>query len=310
LRSDTPAELLRASRALLDGARPEQIIPGASAEKGVHISHSVVIHPTARITPPVVIGSDCSIGPGAHVGPYVAIGERTILGDHTTLENAVVFPGTYVGPHLELTNVVVDHSSLAYRDGKGSVPVPDSFLLSTSDGVGAGHALRLFFRRFCGAVTLFLTFPLILFFFLIGKLCGVSKPIRRIDAVSLPAPADPALWKTFPYYEFDVATSGRWGRLVRGLRLTRLPTLCNVISGAVAWIGLRPLTPAELSALPTDWRQIYRSSKIGIIRLSELDEAHAGEVADDQIYSSEAYYAATDSFKTDMGIFWRAIWRR
>ncbi|HLX62651.1 MAG TPA: sugar transferase [Planctomycetota bacterium] len=310
LSADSPAALLQSSHAILDGARPEQLIPGASAEKGVYISHSVVIHPTVRVTPPVIIGADCHLDRGAEIGPYAVIGERTILGAHTTLEDAVVFPGTYIGPHLELAHVVVDHRSLAFRDAKGSVPVPDQFLLSASEDIGVGRALRNFFRRLFAILFLLLLSVPILLTYLLGLVMGARRPLRRIEAVSLPAAADPALWQTFHYYEFDTTRRGAWEWLVTALRLRRLPTLWNVVRGEAAWIGLRPLTPAEMSALPTDWRQLYASGKIGIVRLAELDQIHAGENSDDQIYSSEAYYVATDSVRTDLRIFWRAIWKR
>lgn len=310
LRSSSPAELLKASRAILDGKRPEQLLPGASAEKGVYISHSVVIHPTAHVTPPVLIGANCSIERGAQIGPYAVVGERTILGAHTILDNAVVFPGTYVGPHLELSSVVVDHSSLAYPDAKGAVPVPDPFLLSSNDAMGIATVLRIFFRRLFGVLLLVLLAPLTALFYVLGRVMGAGNPLRRIEAVCLPAAADPALWKTFHYVEFNTGGRGAWRRLVRALRLTRLPTLWNVAWGEVAWIGLRPLSANDMSALPTDWRHLYGSGKVGIVRLAELDEKYAADNPEDQVYSSEAYYVATDCIKTDLRIFWRAIWRR
>ena len=308
LRSGTPAELLQSTRALLDGLRPDQLVPGACAEKGVYISRNVVLHPTVRITPPVVIGADCNIDRGARIGPYAVIGDKTILGAHTTLENAVVFPGTYIGPHLELSDVVVDHNSLAYGDNKGAVPVPDPFLLSTSESDSFTATLRHFARRLFAALSLLLLSIPILGFYLLGRLMGVKKPLRCIDAVSLPATADPAIWSTFRYCEFDVTERSLWSRGIRFLRATRLPTLWNVVCGKVAWVGLRPLTVAEMSALPTDWRQLYGSGKVGIVRLAELDRTFDGDDPDDQVYSSEAFYVATSSWRTDLAILWRGLW--
>jgi dTDP-glucose pyrophosphorylase len=310
LRSSTPAELLQASRAIFDGQRPDQLVPGASAEKDVYISHSVVIHPTAHVTPPVLIGSHCSIERGAQIGPYAIVGERTILGAHTTLDHAIVFPGTYVGPHLELSHVVVDHHSLAYPDGKGAVPVPDPFLLSANEALSAGAIVRELIRRVLGGLLLLLLSPLLVFVYVLGRLMRVRNPLRTVQAVCLPAEADPALWQTFRYIEFDTSGRGSWQRLVRALRLGRLPTLWNITWGEAAWIGLRPLTADAISALPTDWRQMYRAGKVGIVRLSELDQKYATEDLDDQIYSSEAYYVMTGTVKTDLHIFWRALWRR
>ncbi len=308
LRSSTPKEMLLASRALLDGIRPDQLIAGSSADKGVHISRNVVMHPTVRVTPPVVIGADCNIDRGARIGPYAVIGDKTILGAHTTLENAIVFAGTYIGPHLELSDVVVDHNNLAYGDDKGAVPVPDPFLLSASESHGVGWTLREFFRRVAAAILLgIFCVPLVLLY-LLGRVMGIQKPIRRLEAVQLPAAANPVLWSTFEYVEFDTAERGIWSGLVRLLRATRLPTLWNVVGGKVAWVGLRPLAPSAMSALPKDWRQLYGSGKIGIVRLAELDRTYAGDNPEDQTYSSEAYYVATHSFKTDLGILWRAIW--
>jgi hypothetical protein len=310
LRSSTPAELLLSTRALLDGLRPDQLVPGACAEKGVYISRNVVMHPTVRITPPVVIGADCNIERGARIGPYAVIGDKTILGAHTTLENAVVFPGTYIGPHLELSNVVVDHNSLAYGDDKGAVPVPDPFLLSTSQSDSFARTLRHFSRRLIATLTLILLCIPILGLYLLGRLTGVKKPVRGVDAVCLPAASDPAIWSTFQYFEFDATERSFWSRLIRFMRATRLPTLWNVVCGEVAWVGLRPLTAAEMNALPADWRQLYGSGKVGIVRLAELDRTFAGDDPDDQTYSSEAYYVATTSWRTDLAILWRGFWSK
>ncbi len=146
--------------------------------------------------------------------------------------------------------------------------------------------------------------------YLLGRIMGVREPIRKINAVCLPAAANSALWQTFRYIEFNSAQPGLWYRLVSWLRLTRLPTLWNVACGDAAWVGLRPLEPDQMSALPSDWRELYGAGKVGIIRLAELDQIHAGENSDDQIYSSEAYYVATNRLKSDLKIFWRAIWMR
>ncbi len=102
----------------------------------------------------MIIGADCNLDQGVQIGPYAVIGDGTILDAHTILENAIVFPGTYIGPHLELSNVIVDHNSLAYGDAKGAVPVPDPFLLSATEGQGIGPSLRNFFRRVAAWIAL------------------------------------------------------------------------------------------------------------------------------------------------------------
>ena len=309
LRTRSPKELLASTRIILDGLRPDQLVPGACAEKGIYISRNVVLHPTVRITAPVVIGSDCNIDRSARIGPYAVIGDQTILDTHTILENAVVFPGTYIGPHLELSDVVVDHNSLAYGDDTGSVPVPDPFLLSASDTHYFGGTLRHFLRRAVAVVGLLILGIPIVILYLLGRIAGVKKPFRRIDAVKLPAASDPALWRAFTYIEFDTTQRGAWQRFVTYLHATRLPTYWNVAAGDVAWVGLRPLSQAEMNAMPTDWRQLYGSGKVGIVRLAELDLSFANDNPDDQTYSSEAYYVATHSLKTDLGILWRALWK-
>jgi hypothetical protein len=310
LHTHSPMELLKSTRAILDGLRPDQLIPGASAEKGVYISRNVVLHPTAQIHPPVAIDPDCNIDRGVHLGPYAVVGANSILGSHTTLENAVVFPGTYIGPHLELTNVCVDHNCLAYGDGAGAVPVPDPFLLSASEGQEFSHTARQIFRRVTGTLALLGFWPWILFFYLLALLMGVKKPFRRTEAVRLPADVDPLLWQTFNYLEFNTTESGAWRKLIWFCRVKRLPTLWNIACGNAAWVGLRPLAAAELRALPPDWRQIYRGGRVGIVRLAELDQAVTGECSDDQTYSSEAFYVVTSSFKSDCSILWRALRRK
>ena len=310
LRCDSPRGLLRANHDLLNGLRPEQIIPGASAEAGIHISRNVVLHPTVRIQPPVVIGADCNIERGVHLGPNVAIGEKSILGAHTILRDAMVLPGTYIGPHLELAEVVADHNCLAYGDATGAVPVPDPFLLSASEGEGFWTGMRRLIRRVFAVCVLLPLWPLIVIFYVLGLLMGERAPLRRIDAIRIPAAIDPALWRTFKYVEFNTEHAGVWQSTVKFLRLARLPAFWNMACGNVGCFGIRPLTHEQVRALPSDWRQIYLKGTVGIIRLAELDQLHAGKKSDDQTYSSEAYYVATASFKNNLKILWRALWRK
>jgi hypothetical protein len=75
-------------------------------------------------------------------------------------------------------------------------------------------------------------------------------------------------------------------------------------------VGLRPLTPEQVQALPPDWRQFYRGGRVGIVRLAELDQQVSGERSDDQTYGSEAFYVVTNTVRTDASILWRALWSR
>ncbi len=65
------------------------------------------IEPTAVITGPVVIGSNCYLGRNTRVGPYVVLGDNSRIDDGASLKQSVVWNGSLVGKQAEIRGAVL-----------------------------------------------------------------------------------------------------------------------------------------------------------------------------------------------------------
>lgn len=307
---NSPGNFVQAGKDVLSGNRPELLIGGSNAEPGIYISHNVVIHPTVTVTPPVFLGSDVTIGRGVNLGPFAVIETNSIIDEFTTVASSTIMPGTYVGSNLELVQSLVDRNYLVLCDYGEVTPVGDSFLIGPSETNSPFTVLPLFIRL----VTLLLaivSLPLFLVVVLLG-ICSAKKPIiNAANAVHLPAPEDPHLWRTFRYYEFSSEGSVMWRWLMGFWPLRSMPSLFNIICGQLSWVGLVPREAEDITSLPDDWQQLLLTGKNGLIRLADLDKIKTHDDSVEQIYSSEAYYVATHNLRQDLGLLFRALscWR-
>ena len=302
-----PADFLRAQEFLLKGQVVGQPIPGNQCDPGIWIGGNVSLHPTATLIPPVFIAPDCRIGRGVRLGPNTVVGNHSIVSEKTKIENACILPETYLGRDLDVEWAMVDRNCLLSGATGVSTAVPDSFLIGPANAWSAAKFFRKLPGVVAGWIALLPASILVGLLYLMAKMMGVRRPIKRYRAVRLPAAESPPMWRTFDYLEFARGRNRFWNGLLDRLRLRRLPTVWNLVRGQVAWVGLRPRRPEQILALSEDWRELYLASKIGIIRLAELDAACTGIVSVDATYSSEAFYTAQSSFKEDLALVWRAL---
>ena len=307
---NTPGEFLKAQKLLLTGHISGQPVPGNQLADGIRVGGNVSLHPTATLIPPVMINADCLIARGARLGPNVVVGSKTIVGEKTSLENCCILPNTYIGRDLSIENAIVDRNCLLSSQTSVSTMIPDSFLIGPNNKVPIGQWLAKAPSILAAWLALVPGSILFGILYLLARLLGVRHPIRHYRAVRLPAAEDSRMWQQFVYYEFARGKNRFFDWLVNLLRLRRLPTLWNIAIGKVAWVGLRPRRPEQINALPEDWRELYLTCKVGMVRLAELDVATTGVANSDQVYSSEAFYSVDTCYKRDLKILWRALWTR
>jgi hypothetical protein len=107
LDSGTPEKLLQSQSAILSGVFPLTHAFAQEKEPGIWIGRHANVHPTARLIPPVYVGTSAHIERNAVVGPNAVISKRDIVGESTIVENAMVGYHTAVGPHLRLNDGVL-----------------------------------------------------------------------------------------------------------------------------------------------------------------------------------------------------------
>ncbi len=301
---DGPA-MLRSQRNLLSGVLPGLMISGRQSEPGIWISRNVSLHHTASLVGPLYIGQNCKISRGAQVGPSAVVCENCIIDEHSSVANSIVAPGTYVGQGLELDEVIVDRNRLLNVKFDSASLVSDTFLLSGLTERRKGrHLLRLTSIMLAFALLIITSLPAVLL--LLHLLIGRKGKLTRAPAVSIPAGSNEREWREYQYPLFQLnADSTNWPLAADAVDFWM--SLLSVVNGDLFLVGLKPRSQREINALPDDWRSIYLKSKAGVI--TEATVRFGESPNDDELYSAEACYSATESLAHDLKLTWLYIWK-
>ncbi|PYM53772.1 MAG: hypothetical protein DMD79_25760, partial [Candidatus Rokuibacteriota bacterium] len=202
----TPRELLVANRRALAGELPDLVLPGFEIAPRIRLCRGARVHPTAHLSPPVLIGVNAVVGRDAVVEAAV-IGDDVIVEPGSTVRGSVVLPRTHLGPGLEVREAIVNRSTLGDVSAGTWVDVEDPQILGdtrapfrTSPGSLVGRA--------AAAALLVATAPVWLPCFLAVVIEGRGRPFRSrliVGARGHPVPLH------------RVALRGPVGRLLRCL---------------------------------------------------------------------------------------------
>jgi lipopolysaccharide/colanic/teichoic acid biosynthesis glycosyltransferase len=220
---------------------------------------------------------------------------------NSSLKNTVVFPGTYVGEYLELTNAVLDRNCLVNTEFNSESFISEQFIL----GDMAEQNIKKWISSQLSRLTaLFLTtlfLPLTAATALFLKLFRKGDIWQTIQAIRLPTATDVFSWTPVTLSFFTLLPqnaslgAGFWWK---DFLLRFLPGLLNVIKGKMTITGVSPRTREDLEALDQDWREIYIRGKLGLITESLI---HFGpHPTADERYSAEAIYIASPSVLRDI----------
>jgi lipopolysaccharide/colanic/teichoic acid biosynthesis glycosyltransferase len=302
---NTGDDFLRAQRAALDGTFEGLMIAGREADPHVWISRNVALHPSVVIAPPVYIGENCRIGKGAQIGPSAVIGSNCIIDEQSIVLNSMVAPGTYIGEALELDSVVVDRNRLVNLRLGTSVLISETFLLGSLTERSRGRAVQRLRDRLIALVLLLILWPLLLAVFLYAKIKGGGFTSR--ETVDIPADDNPVSWHMARVLRYH--TGGQ--RPGCDFLFTFLPGLVSVLLGNVFLVGVQPRSREEIESLTPDWRSLYLKSKAGLI--TEARVMFGPDGTEDEIYTGEAFYSATESGLHDLklaGLWLRGLFAR
>jgi len=160
LHFDSYPALLQANIAVVTGCFPQLQPPGRLNEPGVWISRNVMLHPTAKVTPPIYIGENCRIGANVQLGPNAVIGSNTILDTGSIVVEAMVMRDSYIGEGLELDSVIVNKNLLVNTRLDIETHVTEQFMLSELSGQPLRKGFRRFVSSLLGLLLWCLTLPL------------------------------------------------------------------------------------------------------------------------------------------------------
>jgi len=295
---------VRTYKGLLDSNRMilnkefEKIVPsGKQIEPGIWISRNVSVHSSARLSPPIFVGENSRIGKGTSLGPFAVIGRNCILDTISTVVESVVAHDSHVGEAVNLKNVIVDKNWLVNVRLGAEVSVTDNFILGSLAGKHAKRKIEGLMSRAIGIALLMIISPIMLLIALFLKFFRKGPVFFTRDVIRLPASSDESLWRQFRLLSFlpdqPVPSQKRRRKKRRGeiveLFFRFFPSLINVASGQMRFVGLGPKTRDEIRNLGEDWKALYLGSKVGII--TEAFVRYGSEPTEEELYSAEAVYS-------------------
>ncbi|OQY42307.1 MAG: hypothetical protein B6240_14115 [Desulfobacteraceae bacterium 4572_87] len=318
LNVQTFESLLTSHRTLLDKGFPGLTLVSRETEPGIWLSRNVSLHPTTRLIPPVYINEDCRIGSGITLGPHATIGSGSVLDSGCFVENAAIFPNTYVGDGLELKDVLVDKNRLMNARHNTAVSISEDFILGGVSASDLGIHFRTVVSQVAAIALLLLLWPLLLTIPLLLKVFRRGPAIFKKQAIRLPTESDDAFWHTFNFLSFvshetslvEKSDKSKHGAL-HHLILQFVPALLSVAGGNLHFVGVKPRSREEIGALDSDWRDLYLKSKAGIVTEAYIN--YGDHPTEDEIYTSEVFYASTSGLGHDFKLFFtylRRLFRR
>jgi len=256
---------------------------------GVFVSSTSRLAPSAQLLAPCWVGPQSWIGPNAVIGPNTVVEARAYVDQGAEVVESFVGPETYVGTFTEVrTSLAWGRRLLNWRTGS-AIEITDAFLLGELSGRAPSAAHRPgWVGRLVALVALLVSWPVL----------GVGWLRTRRSDQALLTPRS-AVWgqRTCRYYELSGVT-GLW---------KRWPQLWSIGRGEFAWVGNRPLTPAQAAELATEFEQLWLAAPIGLFSLA--DALGCGEEFTVEAKAHASYYAVQRSRRMDWEIFGRGVRR-
>jgi NDP-sugar pyrophosphorylase family protein len=292
------ADYLEINQSILRNGFRGIIIPGNQIKQGIWVGRQSRIDPSAKLSPPLLIGDYCQVHAGSSVGKEAIVGNNVIVSQGVSIQESIILDNTYIGSHTEIRESIVRKNILIDIPRSLNLYVGDDFILGDLEkDVIAKKGQRIF--NCISALFLLILFlpiilPLCLFHLLFPSRKYLSSDVRYGEyvVVDLQGVKKP---KAFQLYSFRSKY-----RFIR-----KLPSLINVIKGDMALVGNSPLTQLETCSLKEEWEIARFNASAGLFHLWEV-EGTAAPTWEEKIVT-ENYYAATRSFKGDLKILIKSL---
>ncbi|MDT8306219.1 MAG: sugar transferase [Anaerolineae bacterium] len=293
---------------LAEGMPRHPRVSGTQVAPGIWVGKHNLIHPLAKMMPPIFVGDDCRIGPDVELGPETVLSSHVIVDEGATVHHSTVLAHTYIGRLVDVGERLVQAQQVTDLGSGESLEVVDEFLLAPAHPATVSRSARQLRDSVLAALFLWLLLPLLIPAALLA-LAGSGRVLRRVARRAGPSqPAVPLLrlntqaadGRAVPFAQF----LERWG-------LHRLPQLWNVVRGDLALVGLMPLPPDVAAAMDATWQETRRDEPAGFTGLWFVQTAADSSL--DEALAADALYAATRTWREDMHLLWRtpaAWWRR
>jgi hypothetical protein len=265
-----------------------ELAPGIAVHVRSHISSS------ARLDPPCWIGDHAWIGPAARIGPNTIIEEAAFVDDGAEVVNSLVGPSTYVGAFTEVRDSIAWGRDLLRWTTGAHVEITDDFLLNDlSDHTGRSYTTPIPARALA-AVLLLLVSPA----FAIAWLRRSEGCPLFVRHQSVLAPARNLEFSNTCVHWHLAPFRGLW---------RRLPELWNIARGEFAWVGNRPVSPAQAALFQNEFERLWLAAPCGLFSLADTEDCP--DPFGDEARAHASFYAVRRQWKSDLQILGRILKR-
>ena len=296
---EKPRDFFDTNMRLVSSEWSRYVTSGYHAADGSMLGYNVVVSPSARLAPPIVVGNDCHIGALASVGPRAVVGHRVIIDRQSDLADCVILDGTYIGRGLEIHGKIVAGTTLMDPDDGVALRLEDPLLLDAITSRlrwadvarGAAGWVLAVLLALVQAVPFVLLAPLLVGF-RVGRLTrrhvyGPGRCIRR----------------TWLWTAADNVTGSLLQAVFRGLSLDLFPCVMSAVLSRLWLCG------HDLLRAPED--QELRASLTGYFPAAFSYSGDRESTSDPKIRRMEAfYYERHHSLREDVAILWRSLFGR
>ncbi len=276
---------------------------------GIWVGRNHVIHPSARVAPPVYIGDNCQIGRNVELGPNVALGKNVIIDDEATVFQSTVLDQTYVGRLVNIENRVVNKNVMIDIATAESTEVVDDFLLGEVPPTLINSGLQRLWDTAVSLLLLIVTLPVtvpvgLLAWLTTGRIFNQEEHLGR---QSKPMKSSALEQQTFSKLQFNThradGHTALFGNWMRKWELHRLPELWNVLKGDMSLVGVKPLPLAAAARITEAWQRQRHQHQAGFTGLWYIQTGPESEL--DEILITDTYYVATRTWRDDLKILWQ-----
>jgi Bacterial sugar transferase len=261
-------------------------------QPGVWVGLHARVSPSARLLAHCWLGESVTVGPGAVVGPMAILEDKVFIEAAAEISHSAVGTETLVGECTELKHSLACGNTLINWKTNSSVQVRDSFLLCALNQHKSSAPSAGWLGRLVATLALACTWPIGLLAMSVSKLNG--RPAFELAEAARPQ-ASGALGEPLHYYK--LTNTNHW--------LRRWPQLWNIAAGTFAWVGNRPLSPAEAGSLANDFERLWLSAPIGLFSLADAEGCPAG--FSDEARAHASFYAVQANWRLDLVILKRVL---
>ena len=259
---------------------------GVERDPGIWVSRGVDTHRSARLIAPVYLGPHCRVYEDVVLGPNTVVSACSLIDRNTRIEASLIAEDSMIGEGLTLNRMVVTQGLVLDARTEDAVYVAD--IPSLADPRQPGQ-LRRFAESAVALVLLVLLLPISLiayiYFALLRGVAIVTTQCVRLPQASRASTGSFAL-AGFGADAWSHTLPAGWEAFLRQF----LPGLPAVFLGRLSLVGLPPVTPQQMEALPGEWQSIYLAGRPGLISEASVSAANADDQA--QRYVADACYEA------------------